>query len=68
MNSISFVRDEIIDTIQSNHGNAFEVAVSQVEKAVIEEVLILCRGNITEASKKLGIHRSTLRKKMEVRC
>ena len=67
MRSISFVREEIIDTIQNNKGSSFKTAISQLEKAMIEEVLILCRGNITKAAEQLGIHRNTLRKKMEAK-
>lgn len=67
MRSISFVREEIIDTIQNNKGSSFKTAISQLEKAMIEEVLILCRGNISKAAEQLGIHRNTLRKKMEAK-
>ncbi len=63
MNSISFLKDEIITTIKTNQGDAFRKSIAQLEKAVIEEALILCRGNQTEAARILGINRGTLRKK-----
>ncbi len=41
-----------------------EHAVSLVEKAIIQEALSRCKGNQVHTAKLLGIHRSTLRKKI----
>lgn len=39
--------------------------MNEIDKAIIEELLILTRGNQTRAAKYLSINRGTLRKKME---
>lgn len=41
-------------------------AVQEVEKAFIQEALILTRGNITKAAKLLGINRGTVLNKLKV--
>jgi len=46
-------------------GNAYGEVVADVEKAVIETTLKRVGGNQVKASKLLGIHRTTLRKKIE---
>lgn len=40
--------------------------VQEVEKAFIQEALILTRGNITKAAKLLGINRGTVLNKLKV--
>ncbi|HZY83075.1 MAG TPA: sigma-54 dependent transcriptional regulator [Cyclobacteriaceae bacterium] len=39
--------------------------LSEMEKAVIQEALIRCQGNVTRASEELGIGRTTLYRKLE---
>jgi len=46
-------------------GNAYGEVVADVEKTVIETTLKRVGGNQVKASKLLGIHRTTLRKKIE---
>jgi len=46
-------------------GNVYGVVVADVEKVIIETALKRSAGNQVQASKLLGIHRTTLRKKIE---
>ena len=61
MNTLSFVRTELLSTLSEHPNNALKIAVRQVEDALIEEALILTRGNKTQAAELLGINRATLR-------
>ncbi|WP_457640269.1 sigma-54-dependent transcriptional regulator [Persephonella sp.] len=45
--------------------NIYTKLIEEAEKVVIEEVLKYTKGNISEASKYLGIHRNTVHKKIE---
>ncbi|MEN8282586.1 helix-turn-helix domain-containing protein [Acinetobacter gerneri] len=49
---------------KSNHGKAYNKAITVIEKALFENVLISTRGNMTKAAEILGINRGTLRKKL----
>lgn len=42
-----------------------KAVLNEVEKKYIEQVLAECEGNITEAAKNLGIHRTVLYRKLE---
>ena len=42
-----------------------KIAIQQVENALIEEALIICRGNITRTAKTLGINRATLQRRLK---
>ncbi|MAK14956.1 MAG: Fis family transcriptional regulator [Proteobacteria bacterium] len=44
----------------------FEMVMKEVEKPLLEEVMIHCNWNQSEASKMLGINRGTLRTKLKV--
>ena len=57
----SEVRGIILDKDQS-----LKWAVQEVEKAFIQEALIVTRGNITKAAKLLGINRGTVLNKLKV--
>lgn len=57
----SEIRGIILDKDQS-----LKWAVQEVEKAFIQEALILTRGNITKAAKLLGINRGTVLNKLKV--
>ncbi len=46
-------------------GNAYAEIVSDVEKAILDTTLKRVNGNQVKASALLGIHRTTLRKKIE---
>ena len=43
----------------------YELVISQVEKPLFEAVLKQTRGNMTRASKMLGLNRGTLRTRMK---
>lgn len=45
--------------------NVYELVISQVEKPLLEVVLEQTRGNMTKASKVLGLNRGTLRTRMK---
>lgn len=57
----SEIRGIILDKDQS-----LKWAVQEVEKAFIQEALIVTRGNITKAAKLLGINRGTVLNKLKV--
>ena len=46
--------------------DVFEMVMKEVEKPLLEEVMIHCNWNQSEASKMLGINRGTLRTKLKV--
>ena len=41
------------------------VSLGDAEKTMIQEALLVCEGNISEAARRLGITRMTLRYRME---
>ena len=45
--------------------DVFEMVMKEVEKPLLEEVMIHCNWNQSEASKMLGINRGTLRTKLK---
>ncbi len=56
---------EIKSMLMKNRKNIYLKLVEEAEKIVIEEVLKHTKGNISEASKYLGIHRNTVHRKIE---
>lgn len=48
----------------NNEGHAYHKIMQQCEGPMLEQVMIICRGNQTRASEVLGINRGTLRKKL----
>lgn len=65
MNTLSFLKTELIQTIEKHPENALKVAVQQIESAMIEEALIICHGNATKTAQILGINRGTLQKRLK---
>ncbi|WP_456465401.1 sigma-54-dependent transcriptional regulator [Persephonella sp.] len=59
------IRKEVSEMFTKGKKNIYTKIVEDVEKVVIEEVLKYTKGNISEASKYLGIHRNTVHKKIE---
>ncbi len=59
------IRKEVSEMFTKGKKNIYTKIVEDVEKVVIEEVLKYTKGNISEASKYLGIHRNTVHKKVE---
>jgi Fis family transcriptional regulator len=45
--------------------NLHELVMSQVEKPLIESVIVNTRGNISRAAQLLGLNRGTLRNRMQ---
>lgn len=45
--------------------NLYTMVMSEVEKPLLEAVLVYCGHNQSKAAKALGLSRSTLRKKMD---
>ena len=45
--------------------DVYEMVMKEVEKPLLEEVMIHCKGNQSEACKMLGINRGTLRTKLK---
>ena len=45
--------------------DVYEMVMKEVEKPLLEEVMIHCNGNQSEACKVLGINRGTLRTKLK---
>ena len=61
------VKDQIeaIVTLMIDHGLFCEQAIAEFEKEFITTVLNKNRGNQTKAAKAMGIHRNTLRNKID---
>lgn len=53
-----------IDGNYSQAGNLHKLILEQVEKPLLEEVLLKTQGNKVQAAKILGINRNTLSKKL----
>lgn len=49
---------------ESNKGQVYQILLTEFESAVLEEVMVLERGNQTRAAEILGLNRGTLRKKL----
>lgn len=46
-------------------GNLYEMIMAEIEKPLLEFILIQTNGNITQAAEILGLNRGTLRKKLQ---
>jgi DNA-binding NtrC family response regulator len=57
--------EDLVDHLVSN-GFFLEEVVELLERTLIEKTLERTGGNRSEASKRLGIHRNTLQRKMAV--
>ncbi|NPA17285.1 sigma-54-dependent transcriptional regulator [Persephonella sp.] len=59
------LRKEVSKLYSRGKKNIYTRLIEEAERVVIEEVLKYTKGNISEASKYLGIHRNTVHKKVE---
>jgi Fis family transcriptional regulator, factor for inversion stimulation protein len=48
-----------------NPGGLYDFVLGEVERPLLEVVMIRTRGNISKAAQYLGLNRATLRKKLE---
>ena len=58
------LRLTIAQTPENDHESLFHYLIQQVENAIVQEALALCQNNQVSAARMLGLHRSTLRKKL----
>jgi DNA-binding NtrC family response regulator len=59
------IRRDVSEMFIKEKKNIYTKIIEEAEKVVIEEILKYTKGNISEASKYLGIHRNTVHKKIE---
>ncbi|SNZ02813.1 two-component system, NtrC family, nitrogen regulation response regulator GlnG [Persephonella hydrogeniphila] len=59
------IKKEVSEMFIQEKKNIYTKIIEEAEKVVIEEILKYTKGNISEASKYLGIHRNTVHKKIE---
>jgi len=59
------LKKEVSRLYSKGRKNIYTKLIEEAERVVIEEVLKYTKGNISEASKCLGIHRNTVHKKIE---
>ncbi|MBK3331582.1 sigma-54-dependent Fis family transcriptional regulator [Persephonella atlantica] len=59
------IEREVEDMFNRNKKHIYTKIIEEAEKVVIKKVLEYTKGNISEASKYLGIHRNTVHKKIE---
>jgi two-component system nitrogen regulation response regulator GlnG len=62
------VRDELIqrylDAVRAAEGGLYDAAIKPLERALIERALAEAGGTRSEAARRLGLHRNTLRQKL----
>jgi DNA-binding NtrC family response regulator len=58
------LRQAVTQASQNDNDSLFHQLIQQVESAIIKEALELCQNNQVSAARLLGLHRSTLRKKI----
>jgi len=59
------LKKEVSKLFSRGKKNIYTRLIEEAEKVVIQEILKYTKGNISEASKYLGIHRNTVHKKVE---
>ena len=52
--------------LQSGACDIHQIVIAEVERQILQQVLTHCNGNISRASRVLGISRMTLRRKLAV--
>jgi transcriptional regulator of acetoin/glycerol metabolism len=55
---------EIAD-VAVTHEFRLELLVEAIEREVIRKTLVVCKGNVSRAAQRLGIHRNTLQRRIE---
>lgn len=55
---------KVVELLRDNSGKGYDVLLVEFEKVLLEETMIMTRGNQTKAAEALGLNRGTLRKKL----
>ncbi len=63
---VSYLREEVKRMLRDGEKDIYGKIVDQVEKVLLEEVLSQTQGNQIMASRILGVHRNTIRRKLAV--
>mgnify|MGYP000861675731 FL=1 len=56
--------EKVVEILRDNKGKAYNALLVEFEKVMLEETLVMTRGNQTRAAEVLGLNRGTLRKKL----
>lgn len=56
--------EKVVEILRNNKGKGYNALLVEFEKVMLEEVLVMTRGNQTRAAEVLGLNRGTLRKKI----
>ena len=56
--------EKVVEILRDNKGKGYNALLVEFEKVMLEEVLVMTRGNQTRAAEVLGLNRGTLRKKI----
>lgn len=60
---LTFHKEDLLQAITDHEGKVRKKLVTALENALIEEALILTRGNQTQAAKMLGMSRCSVQQK-----
>ena len=63
---VAYLREEVRRMLKEGEKDIYGKIVDQVEKVLLEEVLSQTQGNQIMASKILGLHRNTIRRKLSL--
>ncbi len=64
-NVLKIDREKVVELLRANKGNGYHALRAEFENVVIEEAMVMHRGNQTRAAEHLGLNRGTLRKKID---
>lgn len=56
--------EKVVEILRDNKGKGYRTLLVEFEKVMLEEALVMTRGNQTRAAVVLGLNRGTLRKKL----
>lgn len=56
--------EKVVEILRDNKGKGYNALLVEFEKVMLEEALVMTRGNQTRAAEVLGLNRGTLRKKI----
>jgi len=64
-NVLKIDQEKVAEMLRENKGNGYHALLAEFENVVIEEAMVMHRGNQTRAAEYLGLNRGTLRKKID---